>query len=723
MFNIISNIIFNINKIVCYVIAALIGWLFELVENVGISVDRVVASFPGLNTTVYDTVAVVGYTLALLFFAFGLMQFVFPNTEIDLPSENPVTAVFRFVVAVIFVAYFKTFFLDIFVNKLFIPIFNELNTNFAKVSEPEYWFSTLIGSLESYNTSTLSQIVNLIIIILFGITLLINSVKFVIYHFERLFELTFLIYVSPLACSTYTHKALSPIFKNYIKLIVEQALCIIFNLIIVKLMINGINSADTISMLAKGSKDALVAATNPSLAENVASYFVDTTRNYVVQMLLLTAILSVGKKMSVKIGQVLGINGMSDVVRPGLGMLGAVGGFAAHSIMHSGHGGGNGGSGDVKPSNTSAVADEKSNKFASAVEKFVYATTGSATTAAVAGKAAYKASQPLTKAQAKMQNTANDIKNRASEIAQEQDANAADTDSVNANPNQDKENQNGTDTQNAQNPNMDKNAEGKETNQVPNGDKNADGKETNQVPNGNQNGEKPNTQQNPNGKETEKANANSINKNENSPTANTTNNGMNKNDIANQENSNANNNNSEQNGGNAANTENVSNMNAQNKNENSNNNSANATNTNKVDQAIKNGGNTATQNISNSAEGGSNASGGSTKVVSGATSKQTSGPSGENSRPSAPSGNNRPGSKNNYVQSTQQGSVSHNNTQNVSHGGNSYNSTPSSSTPNSGTSGAGNTGAPYSPQSSNPSMPQSSGSENSGQSFKKVDFD
>ena len=56
-------------------------------------------------------------------------------------------------------------------------------------------------------------------------------------------------------------------------------------------------------------------------------------------MLFLTALLSVGKKMSVKVGQILGINGMSDIVRPGIGVLGAIGGFAAHSVIHGGHSG------------------------------------------------------------------------------------------------------------------------------------------------------------------------------------------------------------------------------------------------------------------------------------------------------------------------------------------------------------------------------------------------
>lgn len=704
MFNILSKIIYNLNEIICYIIALLINWLFKLVDGVGLSINRITASFPGLDTTVYSTVKVVGYALACLFFVFGILQFLFPNAELDLPSENHIGLIFRFAISVFLCAGFKDFFINGFVNKLFIPVFNEINAN-LKIDLGTYWLDNIISDIASITSSTLNQILNFIIIIIFGVVFLINAVKFVIYHFERLFELTFLIYASPLACATYTHKALSPIFKNYIKLMVEQALCIIFNLIVVKLIMNGLVVMNTTSMLSTSALADIVTGSD---------LFLSNTRNYVIQMLFLTALLSVGKKMSVKVGQVLGMNGMSDAVRPGLGMLGAVGGFAAHSVIHGGHGGNHSSKTDnANAFNAEAKGGETGSDLGTKIGMAV--SGGNPMAGAVGSKIGESLGRKAGKMAGKVSNSVNDLKDRANKIAQDQDANVADTDSVNSNPNQDKENQNGADTQNAQNPNMDKNAEGKETNQVPN----AEGKETNQMSNENQNG-----QQNTNGKETEKANANSINKNENSPTANTTNNGMNKNDIANQENSNANNNNSKQNGGNAANTENVSNMNAQNKNENSNNNSANATNTNKVDQAIKNGGNTATQNISDSAKGGSNASSVSTKVVSGATSKQTSGTSGGNSRPSAPSGNNRPGSKNNYVQSTQQGSVSHNNTQNVSHSGNNYNSTPSSNTtPNSGTSGAGSTGSAYSPQSSNSSMPQSSGSENSGQSFKKIDFD
>lgn len=439
MFNIVSEIIYNLNKIICNIIAAIIGWLFDLVESVGFSINRIITSFPGLDKTVYGTVVVVGCALTLLFFVFGILQFLFPNSEVDLPAENPVVLVFRLVVSLLLVMNFKTFFIDVFVDKLIIPVFNDISTNFKTVTD-NYWLNNIIAEIESLDSSTLAQIVNFVIIILFGLTFLISTIKFVIYHFERLFELTFLIYVSPLACSTYTHKALSPMFKNYIKLMAEQALCIIFNLIIVKLIINGLQTINTTTMLGK-TAERLTA--NGSLLSDANSYFLGTTKNYVIQMLFLTAILSVGKKMSVKVGQVLGVNGMSDTVRGGLGVIGAIGGFATHSVMHRGGNNNN----SVKPANTNNNGSTAADTFAEKIGDSVYKATGNEKTAAIVQEAARKVAKPFanasTQAKDKMDNLngkADDIKNRS----------VADTESVDQKQNGEKADQkNGTKTEQA----------------------------------------------------------------------------------------------------------------------------------------------------------------------------------------------------------------------------------------------------------------------------------
>ena len=60
--------------------------------------------------------------MTLLFFVFGILQFLFPNSEVDLPAENPVVLVFRLVVSLLLVMNFKTFFIDVFVDKLIIKI-------------------------------------------------------------------------------------------------------------------------------------------------------------------------------------------------------------------------------------------------------------------------------------------------------------------------------------------------------------------------------------------------------------------------------------------------------------------------------------------------------------------------------------------------------------------------------------------------------------------------
>ncbi len=439
MFNIVSEIIYNLNKIICNIIGAIIGWLFELVESVGLSINRIVTSFPGLDKTVYGTVVVVGCTLTLLFFIFGILQFLFPNSEVDLPAENPFLLVFRFIVSLLLVINFKTFFIDVFVDKLFIPVFNDISTNFETKSG-NYWLNNIIAEIESLDSSTLAQIVNFVIIILFGLTFLISTVKFVIYHFERLFELTFLIYVSPLACSTYTHKALSPMFKNYIKLMVEQAICIIFNLIIVKLIINGLYTINTTTMLGK-TADRLTE--NASLLSDVNSYFLGTTKNYIIQMLFLTAILSVGKKMSVKVGQVLGVNGMSDTVRGGLGAIGAIGGFAAHSVMH--RGGNN--SNSIKPANTSENNPTAADTFAEKIGDSIYKTTGNEKAAAIVQETARKVAKPFANASTQAKDKMDNLNGKSDDI---KGRNAADTESVDKDQNNENADQkNGIETEQA----------------------------------------------------------------------------------------------------------------------------------------------------------------------------------------------------------------------------------------------------------------------------------
>ena len=455
MFNIVSEIIYNLNKIICNIIAAIIGWLFDLVESVGLSINRIIASFPGLDKTVYGTVVVVGCTLTLLFFVFGILQFLFPNSEVDLPAENPFLLVFRFIVSLLLVINFKTFFIDVFVDKLFIPVFNDISTNFETKSG-NYWLNNIIAEIESLDSSTLAQIVNFVIIILFGLTFLISTIKFVIYHFERLFELTFLIYVSPLACSTYTHKALSPMFKNYIKLMVEQALCIIFNLVIVKLIINGLQTINTTTMLGKTAERL---TENGSLLSDAKSYFLGTTKNYVIQMLFLTAILSVGKKMSVKVGQVLGVNGMSDTVRGGLGAIGAIGGFAAHSVMH--RGGSNNTS--TKPVSTSGNNVNAADTFAEKIGDSIYKTTGNEKAAAIVQETARKVAKPFANASTQAKDKMDNLNGKADDIKSK---NAADTESVDQKQKSEKADQkNGTKTEQA-------NTEGKPDGKVSNEDKN-----------------------------------------------------------------------------------------------------------------------------------------------------------------------------------------------------------------------------------------------------------
>lgn len=332
MTNILAKIIYSLNSLICELLAAIMDWIFSLINEVGLDVSAITDLFKAKNIIfIQESLKTIGTWLALLFFVWGIFQFLFPSSEVDLPADNPFLLVLRFAMSILFVNYFYNFYQDIVYDKLIVPIFDAFNNGLlvgknsdALADNAEKAFGSMTSGFEF---AELQQIVNLLLIIVFAGIFVIAAFKFVIYHFERLFEATILLYFSPVAASTYTLKPMSQIFKTYIKLLLQQGICLIMNIITTKLVMAGLVNLNGASASLWNAKEMV--------GEGA---FGNEIKTYVIYMMLLTACLNVGKKASVYVAQLLGQNGMSDSVKNGLGALGFLGGAAMGGLRAAGGG-------------------------------------------------------------------------------------------------------------------------------------------------------------------------------------------------------------------------------------------------------------------------------------------------------------------------------------------------------------------------------------------------
>lgn len=316
MTNILAKIIYSLNSLICELLAAIMDWIFSLINEVGLDVSAITDLFKAKNIIfIQDSLKTIGTWLALLFFVWGIFQFLFPSSEVDLPADNPFLLVLRFAMSILFVNYFYNFYQDVVYDKLIVPIFDAFNNGLlvgknsdALADNAEKAFGSMTSGFEF---AELQQIVNLLLIIVFAGIFVVAAIKFVIYHFERLFEATILLYFSPVAASTYTLKPMSQIFKTYIKLLLQQGICLIMNIITTKLVMAGLVNLNGASASLWNAKEMV--------GEGA---FGNEIKTYVIYMMLLTACLNVGKKASVYVAQLFGQSGMSDTIKNGFGTVG-----------------------------------------------------------------------------------------------------------------------------------------------------------------------------------------------------------------------------------------------------------------------------------------------------------------------------------------------------------------------------------------------------------------
>lgn len=399
MFSILSSILYSLNAIICEILALIIEWIFKLIDIVGIDTTKVTTLFSNAEmSSLLSIFKTVGVWLALLFFVWGIFQFLFPSTEIELPADNPFMLVFRFVLSLLFVNYFYSFYNDQIYERLITPIFNAVNTGLKSTQKyTEYLGTSALGSLLSgFSFTSLQQIVNLIITIVFMGVFVVSAFKFVIYHFERLFEATILLYFSPVAASTYTLKPTSTIFKTYIKMLVQQGICLIVNIMTTKLILAGLLRLNSTAEVSAWDITKILQG----------GLFGKDTKNFVINMMILTACLNVGKRASVYVAQLMGMNGMADSVKNGLGALGFLGGIAMGGLRHAPEGvkklkdkiGSNNPKPSVVPDGPKEPGgDDSENKIPESAKN---------TSSEFGGKSAYTPYSPLSGTASKLQNDA-----------------------------------------------------------------------------------------------------------------------------------------------------------------------------------------------------------------------------------------------------------------------------------------------------------------------------
>ena len=338
MFNIVSNIIYSITQFLLNAIALIMNWIFQLIDCVGLSrssffgaVDRdfITNIFPKLNNFTADFTSI-GYFIAFVLFVFGLFMLLFPYSDFEPPADNAFQLVFRFGVALIMVFGFEKFFLDVIYDQLIVPMFNYFNGAVGvtkSVWEGTQWFlDTLIGRISAGFTSSIGQFINLVLVIIFGLMFIVQAFKFTIYHYEKLFFTRLLIYCIPIASGTLATKKSSAIFKNYFNMLLVNCISLVINVFICGLIMSGLLNVNSAATLA---------ATDLETQFN-GGLFLTCTKTFIAGLMLLTAALKVGKKMSIYISQLFNVNGMSDAVRDGLGMFTMAVGYAGHMISQRG---------------------------------------------------------------------------------------------------------------------------------------------------------------------------------------------------------------------------------------------------------------------------------------------------------------------------------------------------------------------------------------------------
>lgn len=335
----------NITSAILNFLANLCGSLVEgcinIIQSIGINTESIKQLFPALNT-ISDSFVWFGVTIALMLFILGIpMIFTSRFTDSDVPADSPLQLIARLIVSLLF-CYFFIPLMETYVigpDGLFTVAFDHFSNLDAGVTGSSVTQDFVVGCLNPFDDlettlETTANVATFFIMLIFFIYLCILLLKFLFFHIQKFLMSTILLYSSPLAASTYVNKKTAPIWKNYVSLYAVNLLTIIFNIIVMKLIESGLSN------LVSWKNNVTVAGDSENKPYTI-----------LLGVMAICAVAKIGKQMSVYIGQLFNINGMTEQVRASLGEIGGVAaaGFAAYNGINRMMG--KGSSGNAKGAN------------------------------------------------------------------------------------------------------------------------------------------------------------------------------------------------------------------------------------------------------------------------------------------------------------------------------------------------------------------------------------
>lgn len=322
MLNSLADAIVNL---VAHLCGALVGGCINVVNTIGVDIARIINLFPALST-ISNAFIWTGVTITFVLLIVSLpTMFMSRFTDSDLPASNPFQLVCRTAVALLLCNLFVPV-MDKYVvgqNGIFTVLFEHfINMDVSATSSvtENYVLTCLTSGMISGSSDNLfatgADIATFFIMLIFFIYLCILLLKFLFFHIQKYLFTTILLSASPLAASTYVNKKTATIWKNYVSLLAVNLITLIFNIIMMKFIQSGLYNL--VSWKEKFT---------------IANDSADKSYTILLGVMAICAIAKIGKQISVYIGQLFNVNGMTEQVRASLGEIGGVvaTGFAAYS--------------------------------------------------------------------------------------------------------------------------------------------------------------------------------------------------------------------------------------------------------------------------------------------------------------------------------------------------------------------------------------------------------
>lgn len=338
MGKIVNDVCSALLNIIMNICLQIIDLTMALITGVGVNTNILDSLASSVTKTLYTDVFIpLGWGIALLLLMTGIFQFMFPFlNKNSLPADNVLFLFVRFGISIVLI-----FILKALINSYITPLIsetfnyigdietdkaqllssftsnidlNDSSNNSAMISSKELAFISIVFS--SLEVSVLNNLLGgvlgiavFIVALVMAVYLSVVCIKFLIYHLETLIQTSILVMSAPLVAGTYTSKQTSNMLFTWLKMILKNFTCLIFNIIVIKLA-QAICSDGIINLKVQGGGTA-------------------NALFLVLLLPILIATLNVGKKMSIYIGQLFNLNGMGDAIRDGVGGVG-------HTVMSLG---------------------------------------------------------------------------------------------------------------------------------------------------------------------------------------------------------------------------------------------------------------------------------------------------------------------------------------------------------------------------------------------------